>query len=116
MARKAESLEGYRLKVKKDMQKLGTYKVEFMPLIDIYSELLHRHACLMKKWETEDFEYEESTAAGGTKKATIVLTIETLRKDILAYSDRLQLNPKSLNSEPQSKTEVSEFRKFMTVK
>ncbi|MNC81991.1 hypothetical protein D3C75_1353250 [compost metagenome] len=42
--------------------------------------------------------YQVKTADGGAKKAPIVATLESLRKDILAYSDRLCLNPKALES------------------
>lgn len=36
------------------------------------------------------------------KKSPVVATLESLRKDILAYSDRLCLNPKSFDSLGQS--------------
>lgn len=39
--------------------------------------------------------YTTTTAAGGSKKSGLVASIETLRKDIVTYSDRLLLNPKS---------------------
>ena len=35
------------------------------------------------------------TADGGAKKSPLSMTIESLRKDILLYSDRLMLNPKA---------------------
>ena len=47
----------------------------------------------MKKYKCDEY-----TAAGGTKKSALISTLETLRKDMLAYSDRLCLNPKSIES------------------
>ena len=80
----------------KDMTELGVYKKEYGKIIDMYVELVYQYNVLTYRFENSDFKYEESTAQGGSKKAPIVSTLETLRKDILAYSDRLCLNPKSI--------------------
>lgn len=81
-----------------DMKKLGIHKSEYNRLIDIYAELINQYLSLTIKFEETGYRYETETADGGTKKAPIVATLETLRKDILQYSDRLCLNPKSLES------------------
>jgi hypothetical protein len=81
-----------------DMKKLGTYKPEFEPIIDIYSELREQYELYTKQLKEKKYKCDEWTAAGGTKKSALVSTIETLRKDILAYSDRLCLNPKSIET------------------
>ncbi|WP_404466550.1 P27 family phage terminase small subunit [Planococcus rifietoensis] len=81
-----------------DMKELGIHKPQYNRLIDIYSELVFQYLQLNEEFEKEGYQYESYTAAGGAKKSPIVATLETLRKDILAYSDRLCLNPKSLET------------------
>lgn len=78
-----------------EMKKLDVYKKEYSRVIEIYSELVVQYDILTKQFEQSNFEYEVETMQGGKKKAPIVATLETLRKDILSYSDRLYLNPKS---------------------
>lgn len=81
-----------------NMKILGVYKPEYDPMIDIYSELCEQYQNLSKQFKDGGYKFSEYTAAGGTKKASIVATIEVLRKDILAYSDRLCLNPKAIET------------------
>lgn len=81
-----------------DMKALGTYKQEYNRLISIYAELIEQYLILTERFRQTGYQYEVSTDQGGSKKAPIVATLENLRKDILAYSDRLCLNPKSLET------------------
>lgn len=81
-----------------DMKKLGVHKPEYNRLIDIYAELVEQYGELNGDFKLSGYQYEVSTDQGGSKKAPIVATLETLRKDILAYSDRLCLNPKALET------------------
>ncbi|GIO63569.1 P27 family phage terminase small subunit [Paenibacillus cineris] len=81
-----------------DMKELGVYKTQYGRMIDLYSELVFQFLTLNKKFEEEGYQYESFTAAGGAKKSPIVATLESLRKDILAYSNQLCLNPKSLET------------------
>lgn len=92
------------------MRELGVYKTQYSRVVDLYVELVFQFLTLNKKFEEEGYEYECYTAAGGAKKAPIVATLESLRKDILAYSDRLCLNPKSLETvtvEKQGKSVIA---------
>ncbi|WP_226085655.1 P27 family phage terminase small subunit [Mesobacillus sp. S13] len=107
MARKKGSKKGevieYRSlsikeKVVSDMKGLGTYKPEYDAIITIYSDLLAQYEQANQKFIDSNYQYETETAAGGTKKSAIVATLENLRKDIIAYSDRLCLNPKSVET------------------
>ncbi len=82
----------------RDMKKLGTHKKEYNRLIDIYSGLVHQYLKAVAEFEESGCEYEVPTGTGSTKKAPMVAMIETLRKDILQYTDRLCLNPKSLET------------------
>ena len=63
----------------------------------------------VQDFEDSNFQYEIATAAGNPKKSGIVTAMETLRKDILAYSDRLCLNPKSLETVTIEKKEKSKL-------
>ena len=63
-----------------DMKSLGTYRDEFLPLIDVYASML-------EQWD----KYEADPRTEPRR-------IEILRKDLITYSDRLLLNPKSRDS------------------
>ncbi|WP_227397356.1 P27 family phage terminase small subunit [Jeotgalibacillus aurantiacus] len=86
----------------KDMKALGVHKPQYNRLISVYSELVHQYLLLNKEFIDGGYEYESSSAAGSAKKSPIVATLEGLRKDILAYSDRLCLNPKSASESKKS--------------
>lgn len=79
----------------RDMKRRGTHKPEYNRIIDIYAGLVHQYLAALDEFVRGGSQYETETAAGGTKKAALVSTLENLRKDILRYSDRLLLNPKS---------------------
>jgi len=81
-----------------DMKKLGIYKPEYNRLIGIYAELVEQYGILLERFVNSDYQYKVYTDQGSEKKAPIVATLESLRKDILAYSDRLCLNPKALET------------------
>lgn len=96
-----------------DMKKLGIYKKEYNRLIDIYSGLVHQYLILNQKFEDEDYEVQVESAQGGPKKAPIVAALENLRKDILAYSDRLCLNPKSLENVTAEREQKSKLESVL---
>lgn len=98
MAKKATTKETIMKNTIRDMKNLGVYKEEYTPLIDVYSDLLSQYYRANKEFEDSGFQYETETAAGGSKKSAIVATLESLRKDLLAYSDRLCINPKAIQS------------------
>jgi hypothetical protein len=90
--------KNYIDETKKAMDSLGVYKPEYGKLIEIYAGLLDQYEMLIKMHRDQDFAPTEETAAGGVKSNPVVKQLETLRKDILAYSDRLCLNPKAFDS------------------
>lgn len=77
------------------MKALGVYKPEFEPIIEVYSQLREQYNVLTKRFIESDYDFKEYTNTG-TKKAPIVTTLETLRKDILAYAAQLGLTPQGL--------------------
>ena len=95
---KVPTQESIKRKTIRDMKELGVHKPQFNRLIDIYAGLVHQYLIALKEFEASGYVYEVETAAGGSKKSPIVATLENLRKDILAYSDRLCLNPKAFES------------------
>lgn len=82
----------------RDMKKLGTYKPEFDRVVDIYAGMVEQYYLLDEKFKQSGYQCEIVTETGGVKKAPIVTALESLRKDILAYADRLRLNPKAFES------------------
>lgn len=85
-------------KVKKDMKSLGTYKKEFDRMIEIYVDLNMQYDEARNLFEATGSKYETETGCGSTKKSAIIVTMENLRKDIVTYSDRLCLNPKTIEN------------------
>ena len=104
MAGKAVRKETIKKNTISSMKILGTYKAEYEPVIDIYCEMREQYELYIKQLKKKEYKCDESTGAGGTKKSALVSTIETLRKDILQYSDRLCLNPKSMMEEKNKKS------------
>lgn len=98
MAAKKNDAKSIKSRTIKSMKSLGIYKSEYDPLIEIYADLNSQYAEATEDFEKSGRAYETETAAGGSKKSAVVATLEALRKDILAYSDRLCLNPKSLET------------------
>lgn len=86
-----------------DMKELDVHKSQYNRVIDIYAELLFQYLKLNEEFEEGGYKYESYTAAGGAKKSPIVATLKSLRKNILAYFDRLCLNQKSLENVLQKK-------------
>ena len=86
----------------KFMKSLGTYKAEFMPLIELYAELREEYEILHTEYVAGGYSCVEYSAADTGKKSPVVAVLETLRKDICNLSDRLMLNPKALNDGKKS--------------
>ena len=104
-------------KTKENMMALGTYKPEFDQTISIYAGLLEQYTALEKEFKKSKFTVVEKTGySDNTKKAPIVITLESLRKDLLAYANALGLTPSGLKKindsmnqkqKPQSKLEMA---------
>ena len=77
------------------MKELNTYKKQYNQFIDVYSDLLLQYYILTKQFEESGYEVMVQTEKSGGKKTPILATLESLRKDIGTYSDRLMLNAKA---------------------
>lgn len=81
------------------MKALGTYKVQYKQLIEIYADMIYQYNYLSKELEKSGFAVTVETERSGGKKSPILVSLENLRKDIGTYSDKLMLNAKSYNAE-----------------
>ena len=79
-----------------NMKALGLYKPEFDMTISIYSSLVYQYKQLEKQFEENNFDVTEQTRTANTKKSPLVASMESLRKDILSYSNSLGLTPTAL--------------------
>lgn len=94
----------------KYMKELGTYKVQYKQVIEIYADMIYQYNVLSKQFEDSGYEVILDTEKSGGKKSPILVSLENLRKDIGTYSDRLMLNAKTHNAEiEQPKKEKSAF-------
>lgn len=84
------------IRAETDMKNLGIFKPEFAPQIEIYAQLMTQRDALEKKYKASGYEFQVQTTTG-YKKAPIVTTLETLRKDILVYANALGLTPQGLS-------------------
>ena len=111
MPRPAINKETIKKNTIESMKKLGTYKREYEPVIDIYSELSEQYNRLTSKFKESNYkDFEVSTADGGSKKSALVSTLESLRKDILQYASALGLTPKASSAaEPTKKKRKGAF-------
>ena len=93
----------------REMKNLNTYKKEYNNIIDIYAGMLHQYQVFEQMFEESGYQITEdyTNKAGATnqRKVPILTAMESLRKDIVSYSDRLRLNPKTLDTEPPKKVE-----------
>lgn len=83
--------------IKKRMQKLGTYKPEFDAAIMILVQLQEQYDAITQIFKSSGYAFEVETETG-SKKAPIVTTLESLRKDILSYMNALGLTPSGLKN------------------
>lgn len=83
------------IRAETDMKNLGIFKPEFVPMIEVYSQLMTQYDALTSAFRRSKYKYEVNTSTG-SKKAPIVTTLETLRKDILTYANVLGLTPMGL--------------------
>lgn len=88
--------------VKRKMKELGTYKKEYDQIIKIYAGMLFQYQIFEQQFEESGFriteQYTNKAGATNERKVPLLTAMESLRKDIAAYSDRLCLNPKALDN------------------
>lgn len=119
MAQEVEvkKLDRFR-RVVQQMTALGNYKPEYDDLIYIYADLLDQYAFYQNEFAKSGFklteEYTNKAGATNNRKVPLVTVLENIRKDILSYSDRLRLNPKTDIVElPPEKNSNNAFEDFL---
>ena len=85
--------KNYASEIRRHMKSLGLYRKEYEPAIQTLAGMRRQYDALMDMFEESGYEYSEATAQG-RKKAPIVTTLESLRKDILSYMNALGLTPR----------------------
>lgn len=103
--KKITSQKTYKYRIKKQMVGLNVYKPEFDMTIGILADQMFLYDKFMTEFEESDYELSTDSAAGTAKKSPTVAMLELLWKNILQYSDRLCINPKSLKMESDEKQE-----------
>lgn len=98
MAKTKRAMEN---EVKRKMKDLGIYKKEYDQIIKIYASMLFQYQVFEEKLEESDYkiteEYTNKAGATNERKVPLYTAMESLRKDIASYSDKLCLNPKANN-------------------
>lgn len=88
--------------IQKEMTALGVYKPEYQKLISIFAGMIFQYQEFERQFEESGFqlteEYTNKAGATNDRKVPLYTAMESLRKDIASYSDRLCLNPKSIES------------------
>jgi phage terminase small subunit len=102
---------------KENMIALDIYKPEFDTTISIYAGLVEQYQAIEKEFKKSKFTVVEKTGySDNAKKSPMVASLESLRKDILAYSNALGLTPAGLkkiqeksmkSTKPKSKLETA---------
>ncbi len=81
------------------MKVLGTYKPQYLELINIFSGMIHQYemfeAEFIENGSKIEEKYTNKSGATNMRKTPLFSAIENLRRDIAMYSDKLMLNPKS---------------------
>lgn len=90
MPRKTET--NYPLQIRRRMQELGVYRPQYEMAIGNLARMQRQYDELERRFAEDGYPFEVETAQG-TKKAPIVTTLESLRKDILSYMNALGLTP-----------------------
>lgn len=96
------------------MKELGTYKVQYNQIIEVYVDMLYQYNYLSREFEKMGFEVLVETEKSGGKKSPILASLENLRKDIGTYSDKLMLNAKTYQNDVVAPDqEKSAFKTFL---
>ena len=81
------------------MKDLGTYKTQYGQVIEIFADLIFQYNFLSREFERSNYLVMVDTEKSGGKKSPILASLESLRKDIGTYSDRLKLNAKAYDDD-----------------
>lgn len=102
----------------KKMKSLGVYKPEYSSMILIFAGMLHQYSEFEEQFEESGYkiteEYTNKAGATNERKVPLYMAMESLRRDIATYADRLCLNPKALESVTTENTKTSKLSKLLS--
>ena len=83
----------FESEIVENMKALGIYQPEFVTTISIYCGLVDQYQALEKEFKKSKFTVVEKTGySDNNKKNPLVGSMESLRKDILSYSNALRID------------------------
>ena len=85
--------KNYAAEIRRNMKSLGVYRKEYDPAIATLADMRKQYDILTAVFVASGYQFSELTETG-SKKAPIVTTLESLRKDILSYMNALGLTPR----------------------
>lgn len=85
--------KNYAAEIRRHMKSLGLYRKEYEPAILTLADISRQYDILTKQFANGGYQFAELTETG-SKKAPIVTTLESLRKDKLSYMNALGLTPR----------------------
>ena len=92
------------------MRRLGVYKPEFDETIRRYRKLSDEFAKIYAQYRKNGYPFEVS-GPQGVKKAPVVVTLESLRRDLLDLEDALGLSPRGLKKLQEEPFRVEKKRR-----
>lgn len=85
--------KNYAAEIRRHMKSLGVYRKEYEPAILTLADISRQYDILTKQFADGGYQFAELTETG-SKKAPIVTTLESLRKDKLSYMNALGMTPR----------------------
>lgn len=85
--------KNYAAEIRRHMKSLGLYRKEYEPAILTLADISRQYDVLTKQFAEGGYQFAELTETG-SKKAPIVTTLESLRKDKLSYMNALGMTPR----------------------
>ena len=85
--------KNYAAEFRRHMKSLGLYRKEYEPAILTLADISRQYDVLTSRFAAGGYQFAELTETG-SKKAPIVTTLESLRKDKLSYMNALGLTPR----------------------
>ena len=114
----SKSRKAIESQTKRQMRSLGIYKPEYEKIIHIFAGMVHQYQEFERQFEESNYqiteEYTNKAGATNERKVPLYTAMESLRKDIAVYSDRLCLNPKALEAVTVEQTNKSKLAQVLS--
>lgn len=94
------------------LEENGHYEVGDNYIIQLFAETLVAYRNIHEKWQKSGYR-THIVSRGSLKKDPVADQVAVLRKDLLSISDRLLLNPKSINFDNKQE-DLGDLANFIT--